>query len=386
MDNSKKVGILSLYYNNSNYGGVLQAYALCRVLNDMGVNAEQVQIRRVFHVQPHKRIISDYLNLEKYIQKVKIIVTPYIEKRYQKLHEQEWNKRVLAVKRFRDRIPHSERVYTDDDIAETLDSYDTFITGSDQVWGITQYSSPYLLNFVPKGKRKFSYAASMGYTSIDEKTKKIYEETLKGYCAVSVREVDAVDMLSSLTDKQVVQTLDPTLLLDREQWDEIVPERKITEPYLLCYFLGDDKTLRKRAVEFARVKGLKIVTFPHCPTTHHNSDNHFGDYRVYHAGPDDFVSYIKYSNCVFTDSFHGTVFSILYEKPFLVFNRKGEERMISRISSLLSLFHIEKRLVDPDMASIISMIDEESLYQRDDYEKMKAKSIKYIMCNLYGDN
>jgi hypothetical protein len=384
---NKKIGILSLYYNSCNYGAVLQAYALCRVLNKMGFDAEQVQVKRVFHSIPHKRTIHDYLNIKKYIQKINIMIRPYVIKLYERLHHDEWKVRRESVKRFRDSIPHSTKVYTDDDISETVDCYDIFITGSDQVWGITQFTSPYLLNFVPTNKVKLSYAASMGYSKIDDKTKEIYRETLKSYTAISVREKDAVDMLVPLTDVPVVQCVDPTLLLDKDEWDDIASDRKIKEPYLLCYFLGEDKKLRKLAKQYANERGLKIVTFPHYPFAHHKSDVGFGDYKIYKADPSDFVTYIKFADYIFTNSFHGTVFSLIYNKKFVVFNRKGEERMISRIYSLMDMFNTEDRLANNNCSfgKIDDIINKPLSCNQNKFLKLKSESMEYLKKSLGVD-
>lgn len=386
----KKIGILSLYYNNLNYGGVLQAYALCRVLNNKGYDAEQICIQRVFHPLPHKRTIKDYLNPKKYYQKLKIVFGPRLEAARLRTIAGNLDVREKKVCKFRELVPHSACVYTDDTILDCLNHYDVFITGSDQVWGITQWTSPYLMNFVPEGKVKLSYAASMGYTRIDETSKKIYADTLKSYKAISVREEDAVDMLSPLTSVPVVQCLDPTLLLSKSEWDDITTKRKIMERYIVCYFLGDDKSLRKLIKQYADNKNLKIVTFPHCPAKYHRSDVGFGDYCIYDAGPEEFVSYIKYADYVFTDSFHGSVFALIYKKRFLVFNRRGEERMVSRIYSLMEIFGTRERFVgNPsklNMSDISMILERDVKVNKDNVYNHIEYSKKYLYTNLEIDN
>lgn len=384
----KKVGICTLYHENKNFGGVLQAYALTRVIKKLGYDAEQIRIKRVYQSGRRKRKFMEYFNIRKIYLKLKLIFAQNHEARKLGAYKEVLVERNNAMCEFSMSIPHSKKIYNDDTICNCNEDYDIFVAGSDQVWGQMNKMSPYLLNFVSSDKRKFSYAASMGYTFLDEASKTVYAEALVNYFAISVREKDAVEMLQSLTDVSVEQSLDPTLLLTKQEWDEISAERAINERYLLCYFLSDGSKLKKLAVKYAQKHNLKIVTFPHCPNNYHKSDRGFGDYQIYNAGPQNFISYIKHAECVFTDSFHGSVFSLIYERQFFVFNRKGENRMVSRIYSLMDLFECSERFCNTERKITIEYIEGvNDLNYKDqfkNYQNKKKASCAFLTRCLRG--
>lgn len=382
----KKIGILTMYHKSMNYGGLLQAYALCRVMADLGYEAEQIKIHRIFHSIPRKRSLKDYFVITNYYNKFRYLIEPYKKSFYEKKIGTNCNIREKTCTDFREIIPHSELVYTDDTISDCVDLYDAFVAGSDQVWGITQETSPYLMGFVPENKSKFSYAASMGYSKITEEMENIYRRIFRTYQAISVREDDAVTMLQPLTSLTVEKCLDPTLLLDKSDWSEILVECEMDKPYLLCYYLGNDKRIRKLAQKYAKKHNLAIVTFPHFPDSYHSHDIGFGDVQIYDAGPEKFISYIHGAECVFTDSFHASVFSLIFEKQFFVFNRKGEERMISRIYSLMDLFESGEHFCDePDKFSLEYIENTKKIdytKERKLYQNMKEKSLGFLRRNL----
>ena len=324
---AKKIGIVTHYYGSVNYGGCLQAYALTHVLNEMGYDACQISYDFRSKHPPRKRSLKD--RVREMIERV--------------FYSGRFKKRSRAFVAFRNAVPHSEKVYDDDSIGETADLYDVFITGSDQVWNTSWYHSAFFLDFVNNGKMKLSYAASLGRPTLSEAEREKMRKSLADFSAISVREQDAVPLVSDLTEKPVEWTLDPTLLLSPDKWNEVVSERKIKQKYLFCYFLSTDKRTRRLATEYAREKGLVVVTLPHFPATFSKNDFMFGDVHLYDVTPSDFISLIKNAECVFTDSFHAAVFSNLYEKEFFVFDRLYASEMKTRILTLLPLFGTEAR-------------------------------------------
>ena len=321
----QRIGILTHYYGSVNYGGCLQAYALTRVLNEMGYTAEQISYR--------KREVAQRYSPKAFVKKTveRILLLGAFKSR----------RRAFAS--FRDAIPHSESVYDEETVGEAADLYDAFITGSDQVWNFKWYDPAFFLDFVSGDKIKLSYAASLGSPTLSDMERKKMRESLRDFTAISVREREAISLLSDVTDRAVEWTLDPTLLLSRDKWDEVASERKVKGRYLFCYFLGRDKRIRTLATEYARRKGLKVVTLPHFPQSFVKNDLFFGDVRLYGVTPNDFISLVKNAECVFTDSFHAAVFSNLYEKEFFVFDRHHASEMSGRILTLLPLFGSEAR-------------------------------------------
>ena len=195
----KNIGITTRFYNNENYGGVLQAYALTKVLSKMKFNVEQILIKQEFK----KGSIQDKPSITKKI--LNVCKNPKIisNKIFQFVLENKLTQRSIAFERFIDCVPHSEKVYTSSNIKENLNKYDIFITGSDQVWTMQWYNSSYFLDFVPRDKIKISYAASMPDVNISNKEKEIVKNHLESFDAISVREINTSTFLEKLTEKKV---------------------------------------------------------------------------------------------------------------------------------------------------------------------------------------
>ena len=179
--------------------------------------------------------------------------------------------------------------------------------------------------------------------------------------------------------------LDPTLLLSREKWDNVCANRKIDEAYIFCYFLGSLSIDYGKIIEFAHKRGLKVVMMPYLTGTSCD-DSDFGDYKIYDAAPQDFISLIKYAEYVFTDSFHATVFSHIYKKNFFVFNRAELKSMNDRIYSLTSLFDTQDRFCDTKEKISLKYIEGLPPINYDrpfpKFEEMKEKSINFLKDNL----
>lgn len=364
-----RIGIITHYYKSKNYGGNLQAYALCRVLQKMGYSAEQIQLKK------SKTLKNKILNLICRVRAQKNISL-------QKL----LRKRNRAIARFNlNAVAHS-KVYTEKNIGSSVADYDVFITGSDQVWHPKACCPAYLLDFVPQGKRKISYAASVAVDKLPKEIKEKYKKSLSSFDAVSVRERTSVDLLRDISPCPVIETLDPTLLLDRSEWEKITEENVIKEKYLFCFFLGDGTEARKTAAEFAKKHNLKIVTLPYLLGEYRECDDNFGDYPLYDVSPGMFLTLIRDAQYVFTDSFHASVFSLIFQKQFFVFNRKGFKSMNVRIYTLIDIFDVKERFCDDESKTTLEYI--ESLqnieYNRTfaKYEEKKAFSIRFLRDNV----
>lgn len=381
----KKVGVVSLFYNSTNYGGVLQSYALVEVLNSLDANAHQICYQRVSSAST-KRFLKIF-NPIKLCRFVKGVIHNFKNRKNLKIIVNN-----VAAKRFKPfslfveaNVPKTDKVYNQHTIKETLNDFDIFVSGSDQVWNVNYYDEIYRLDFVPQTKYKFSYAAGVSSGELTKNQKRIFQKSLSTYDSLSVREREAVNVLQPLTDKKIEWVLDPTLLLSVERWNNICAERKIDEKYIFCYFLGLLSIDNAKIMEFAHKRGLKVVMMPYLTGTACD-DSDFGDYKIYDAAPQDFISLIKYAEYVFTDSFHATVFSHIYKKNFFVFNRAGLKSMNDRIYSLTSLFDTQERFCDTKEKETLEYI--ESLPPIDyskpfpKFEEMKEKSLDFLKENL----
>jgi hypothetical protein len=229
-------------------------------------------------------------------------------------------------------------IHTRTDIRNLCDiagEYDYFVVGSDQVW------NPYFgdlknnfLSFAPFDKR-IAYAASIATPEIPADKKKIFEEGLTGMKWISMREEEGADIVRKFTGREVPVVVDPTMLLTPDEWRKVSrqPAWYHGKDYILTYFLGTRPDESIQAI--ARKSELSIVNLL-------DEKN----YEHYVTGVDEFIWAIEHASLVYTDSFHGTVFSILFQRPFVVCNRVGKgcfNKMSARIDTLLNYFNLENR-------------------------------------------
>lgn len=359
----RKIAILTLYNNNNNYGGLAQAYALCKYLNASGVDAEILNYKKQKGLSgSFKDRLDAQVNstgIRAIIQKGSYIASWLFNKRVAALNKKRIKKyhneleiRKLKFQEFRDRIPHSKE-YTIETIADSLEKYDIFISGSDQIWKPGVIQDAFVLRFVPDNKKKVSYATSIAISGIQKRAwfSRYLQENLSDYNAISVRECETAQELQHILKRDVSWVVDPTLLLDKSEWNHLVAERVVNEKYLFAYFLGKSEKQRKFVTDFAKNNGLKIVNLPFAAGEYVEADQKFGDYRLFDIGIPEFFSLIKYAEIVFTDSFHAVCFSRVFEKNFYVMDRKVQsngDKMNSRIESILQIMGLPDRMVCED--------------------------------------
>lgn len=206
------------------------------------------------------------------------------------------------------------------------------IIGSDQVWNPDYLKSrSYLLN-VPNNSVKVSYAASIGKEQLAENELINFKKALKHYKAISVREKSAKDLLQPLTDKKVEVVLDPTLLVDKSEYEKLEKRPKNireNEKYILCYILGGREQM-DAINKCAKENNYKIILF---------SDKKDSDYGV-----EEFLYLIHHAELICTDSFHACVFSFIFERPFVAFKRTGAANyMYTRLQNLMDMFELKNR-------------------------------------------
>lgn len=388
-----KIAIVTHYYKSDNYGGNLQAYALCYWLKKNGYDAEQL----CFNILPGKIGSTYYQRLKKqvcYTFKVfsyNILCKNREERIKSRKVKKYYKLRKNSMLKFNlDAIPHSSKVYFEKTIKTSVKNYDCFISGSDMVWFPEWYSPILTLEFVPDNIPKFSYAPSVGVTKLSETQKKFYKEFLSSYQDVSVREESSVGLLKDLVPDQVHYVLDPTLLLSRSDWDKICNKKIFSEKYLFCYFLGDYSPSRKIAEEYAKKYNLKLVTIPYLIGKYQLCDDGFGDVQFSEVSPSDFISLIKYADVVFTDSFHACVFSFIYNKQFITFRRDTNNNFSSRICNFLSMTDLADRFCDSIEKECMGYIENiNNIDYSDKFECLKIlkeQSENYLIRNLKTAN
>lgn len=344
-----KIGILTHYYSSMNYGGVLQAYALAAFLQEHGYEAEQISFRfssepfarkpTTLVCAPRRSGIIGRLKRCKNALRYRAVEKPRQEV-YAHYKNDEIAARAEAFASFCESVPHSACIYTPEMISGATEVYDCLITGSDQVWNFDWFNPAFFLDFPNQQIERIAYAASAGRAGFDEAETAYLRRVLPVFHAISVRESDlAVELNELLGTDRVVQTVDPTLLLSAKKWEALASPRLIPENYLFCYFLHNNKELACLAKRFARKRHLRIATIPFPGIEYNDMDIRFGKFRFDTASPTDFLSLIRHADYVLTDSFHATVFSLLFEKQFAVFPRSDAVSMGSRLQTLTELFN-----------------------------------------------
>lgn len=341
-----KIGIMTLYHKNHNYGGQLQAYALSAYLNGLdGVDCEQISYDYKAG-KPVKRSLKSRL-----FHIYQSVAYGGIMKRLKG--------RRKRFEAFEAAIAHSD-VYTKETIANAKDAYDLVFTGSDQVWNLGYADPAYFLGFLPAEKRA-SYAASFGKNDLEAYRNQECLTALRDYRFLSVREPSAKAFLDSIGIENCHTVCDPTLLLGAEHWRaKLSPVNELAgKRYLFVYLLGGTDAIRGQIKAIARKAGLEIVYIPHIHFTYQKRDASFADHEVYEAGPWEFLWLIEHAECVITDSFHCTLFSILFEKHFWSIDR-GERKGAStnnRLQALLGEVGLEHRFADPASIDLAARID-----------------------------
>lgn len=302
----QRIAIITISYG-TNYGNRLQNYAVQELIKKAGVSPGTIPLKTVYDLPLKQKVIGK-------IKKIAKIILRY---------QSEYRARVKRFSRFNEQYI----VWTDDNFhggnapAGLSDAYDYFIVGSDQVWNanfgdVRANINNFLATFAPPEKR-ISYAASFGTSQIAEGYEDIFKAELSKFKAISVREQEGVRLVENCGAKATL-VLDPTMMLDQTEWDKLASRPKFIsdEPFIATYFLsGRDEKLDEYIKSVA--DGRRIVNLYAEFTPREKIEG----IDAFTAPPDEFVWLIAHADCVLTDSFHGSVFSILYHRPFMVFDR-----------------------------------------------------------------
>lgn len=318
-----KVGIITINDFN-NYGNRLQNYAVEKKIKELDIECVTIRNNEYFNNKDIKTYIIYFW------RQFKALFKNNKEKSYvfldnRKNNFAEFNKNILFSKRY----------FT---AYSKIKGYDFFITGSDQVWNPTfeRLSDMDLLSFSEPQKR-IAFSASFGINELPDRYKEKTKKELLEFKAISVREYDGKKIVEQLIDRCDVEVLiDPTMLLTVDEWDKVCKKPKMlkTDRYILNYYLGNLSESRRNEIErIAQENNCEIIDIL-------DKDSEF-----YECGPSEFLYLEKHAFLICTDSFHSSVFALLYNRPFIVFNRdqEGVVSMNSRIDTLISKFKLKDR-------------------------------------------
>ena len=328
-----KVGFITRHAV-ANYGSILQSYAMQETIKGLGYESEIINYIR--NDEKGRNIGKTMLNRSKFWNKN--LITRFA---YNILQTPNYTNSFNRFSEFRRELLKETREYNSlEQLKMDCPNEDAYCTGSDQVWGKIgddDFDKAYFLDFVPDDKKCISYASSFGKEKINKRLEQNLPELLKKYNKVLVREDSAVKLLR---DKGISceQTIDPVYLLDKEQWNKMIGNTKYRKKYILVYQLHNNKKFEKYCKEFSKKVKLPLIRI---------SISWLYIVRpgklVFLPTPQEFMAYFRDAEYVITDSFHGTSFSLIFNKKFIDILPSDTS---TRITSILNLTGTQDRILN----------------------------------------
>lgn len=349
MTKKRRIAILTIQ-KVFNYGAVLQSFALQKYLEEGGVETEIVDLIRDKSGNQSKDKSYLIIFLRKYIKKINQF-RHYIINSY---HFKDFGLKLLKRKnlKFLDfnkkKLTFTNNKYDNTNLIILNELFDAFLCGSDQIWNSSfEFDiSPYLLGFVDDRKKKISLSASVGVDYIGDYYKNKFKKNIGRFNSISVREEQSKELISKYTDKDIDVLFDPVFLYNKKEWAQILDlESKINKKkYILCYSLGADDLqsikIAKQILKLNEYEKIEIVKIGR-----HRNDLYYSDLNInWDVGPIDFINLLINAEFVVTNSFHGTAFSINFEKQFFSILNPDNDRN-SRILNLLEKVQLKNRIL-----------------------------------------
>lgn len=366
-----KIGQLT-FHGAHNYGSVLQAYALSRQLQILGHETEIINLRPQSQKDTYKIIRKGDRGIHKVFR---YMIYPFLKKRYD--NYERFINQVLPISK--------ESYNSTKELEGTALNYDAYVCGGDQIWNpaCQDFETAYYLQFLPENHkaRKISYAPSLGKTEFDEATKQNFAQWLKIFDAVSVREKCGAELLQAFTDKPVHTVCDPVLLLEKEEWGKIAVKPRYKKPYILVYFLENNHGSRDLTEYLKKTLGYEVVIF-----NEYIRDFVKPYHKAYSASPEEFVGLFANASFVYTNSFHGTVFATIFEKPFISAIAAEQENAVnnndSRKIDYLKKIGLEERLYTADKPNQQFLLDIDYSLPGKKIEEFREESLLYLKDEL----
>lgn len=319
---TNKIAIITCI-DSVNIGNRLQNYAVTELLSDKGFEVETLN----YYAANDKSLKS---KINSFIHCLLVKSGIFNSKFY--INNIKHSPKMLLAKKFNDNNIkfNSKYIFKASKMKKYHEDYDFYCAGSDQVWNaaLVQDNGFFFMNFAPSEKT-FSLSASMGTAYIPDRYKDTFLDGFKHVGNISVREDDAKALIEKMTGRDSVVLLDPTILIEPSKWLDVAekPEFDIPKKYIVTYFLGPLTESQKAYIDrYAKENDCGIIDMN-------------GKYKNF-VGPSEFVYLMSNAQFVFTDSFHGTAFSIIFSRKFVAFQRNNSYDMSSRIVTVLNKFNI----------------------------------------------
>ena len=356
----KKIGILTWHYYK-NYGSGLQSFALQEIITRLGYDVDLINFRKFYSPKPSllKRLVKKILQYT---------VANFSDKVYDMVV----NNTIV----YQNRYLRQTGMFTNPVELESISSgYDCLVYGSDQIWAPNVYTPIYMGAYVQETVRKISYAASIGLNDLPDDLIEAYKSNLSSFHSVAVRELEGKELLMNCCDIDATVVLDPTFMIDADTYRSMQrPVRGVKGRYVFCYFLNKEHNYKEKVREYAKEHNLQIIG------TSDKVDDAEWMKRLTNIGADQFIWLINNAETIFTDSYHGSIFSLLLHKNLWTYVRFAEDNPIcqnSRIRQLQNNFNLTHRVITAGQD-----IDDTKKIDYDYFEKRLAELRKDSLAYL----
>lgn len=364
-----KIGIITYWITRSNYGTVLQNYALQTFLRSFGFETFLIRTDIPLgcsRLDYYKSLLqkNGFFSLACYFKsrlfcKIARKISSENKNDDKRNFPDFVNKNFNPIKIFRSLS----------ELESDCPMADIYISGSDQVWNtygenyntVSEQIKAYLLSFVPDSAKKISCAASFGKSSLAMEFESLFKKELSRFDFISCREKSGVEICKRLGFENAVLQQDPTMILSSDEYKKIASKSLVPKkPYILLYLLGNDTDFSTRRLkQFAKLKNLEVVYVPA------NEAQKINFYKKTFPTVEEWLGLYENASAVVTNSFHGTVFSLIFNKPFLSVHQTGKfEDQNVRIDSLLEDFGLKNRIFSGDFEKLFSSVDFEKVNKR----------------------
>lgn len=356
------------FHASHNYGSVLQAYALSKKLQMLGYETEFINLRPTAQREAYKIIRKSDKGIHRLFR---YLIYPSLKKRFDN------------YERFINNVlPVSSREYSNtEEIKNEKFNCDAYICGGDQIWNpaCQDFETAYYLQFLSDDDNslKISYAPSFGKTEFDEETISKIGKWIEKFDSISVRETRGAEFAQRLTDKPVRTVCDPVLLLGIDEWKSMAVAPRYKKPYILVYFLENNHGSRSLIDYLKKTLGYDVVVL-----NEYIRDFVKPYHKKYSASPEEFVGLFMNASFVYTNSFHGTAFATIFEKPFIsaiaIDQENAQNNNDSRKIDYLKKIGLEERLYQKGLPSKDFLLNVDFMSAREKIDSFKNESILYL--------
>lgn len=368
-NNRKKIGIITYWITRSNYGTVLQNYALQIFLRSLGFKT--FLIRTDIPLGCSRRsYYKSLLQKNGFFSLISYFKTRLFCKITRRISSENKNDDKRNFPDFVNKNLNPTKIFRSlSELESDCPMADIYIAGSDQVWNtygenyvtVSEQIKSYLLSFAPDSARKVSCAASFGKRSLNAEFESLFKKALSKFDFISCREKSGVEICKGLGFENAVLQQDPTMLLSSDEYKKIASKNLVPKkPYILLYLLGNDTDFSTRRLkQFAKLKNLEVVYVPA------NEAQKINFHKKTFPTVEEWLGLYENASAVVTNSFHGTVFSLIFNKSFLSVHQTGKfEDQNVRIDSLLEDFGLKNRIFSGDFEKLFAPVDFENVNKR----------------------